>query len=73
MINTFSKIVQKAVSRIMLSVDNATDNIAFGFKFNFEPKCLKCLITVFVQLLCIVNYRLYTFLHHQQKEVSEQI
>ena len=56
----------------MLSVDNAIDNIAFDFKFNFEPKRLKCLITVFVQLLCIVIYGPYTFLHHQQKEVSEQ-
>ena len=44
-VNTFFKIVQKAVSRIMLSVDNATDNIAFSFEFNFEPKGLKCLIS----------------------------
>ena len=43
-VNTFFKMVQKAVSRIMLSVDNATDNIAFSFEFNFEPKGLKCLI-----------------------------
>ena len=43
----FFKTVQKAVSRIMLSIDNATDNIAFGFEFNFEPKGLKSLISDF--------------------------
>lgn len=47
MVNTFFIIVQKAVSRIMLSVDNATDNIAFSFEFSFEPKGMKCLISGF--------------------------
>ena len=31
----------------MLSVDNAKDNIAFGFEFNFELKGPKCLAIVF--------------------------
>lgn len=53
MVNTFFIIVQKAVSRIMLSVENATDNIAFSFEFSFEPNGLKCLISGFFNYLVL--------------------
>lgn len=40
-VNTFFKIVQKVVSKIMPSVDDATDNITFSFEFkSFQLKRL---------------------------------